>query len=236
MVQAVFVGEGNQIDYTPSQAVAAGQVVVQGNLVGVAVRPIPAGTGGALVVDGLVRVAKVAGEIAVGVAVFWDADGDPTGGQAGSGAATTVAGGASYLGLAAAGAGAAEATVLVNLEPVASVALTVHGLLEEPIADPGPAGAIPVTASGHCPLVAGATGETRTLAAPTLAGQLLSLNLDATGGGSIAVTVAGGLDDAGHTMATFTHAGETLTLLGTKVGTAKRWRLLANDGTTLSGP
>ena len=48
-----FVQEGKAIDYTPSSAVAAGDVVVQGDLVGVTRTPIPAGTPGSLAVSGV---------------------------------------------------------------------------------------------------------------------------------------------------------------------------------------
>ena len=42
MPQATFVQDGCAIDYTPGAAIAAGDVVVQGDLVGVAKRPIAA--------------------------------------------------------------------------------------------------------------------------------------------------------------------------------------------------
>ncbi|MFQ3588264.1 MAG: capsid cement protein, partial [Fimbriimonadaceae bacterium] len=44
MAQAVFVHDGECIDYTPGAAVAAGDVVVQGDLIGVAKQPIAANT------------------------------------------------------------------------------------------------------------------------------------------------------------------------------------------------
>ena len=42
MPQATFVQDGCAVDYTPGVAVAAGAVVVQGDLVGIAKRPIAA--------------------------------------------------------------------------------------------------------------------------------------------------------------------------------------------------
>ena len=47
MPTATFVQAGDQIDYTPGAAVAAGDVVVQGDLVGVAKQPIAANAPGA---------------------------------------------------------------------------------------------------------------------------------------------------------------------------------------------
>jgi predicted RecA/RadA family phage recombinase len=76
MATATFVQEGSAVDYTPSAAVAAGDVVVQGDLVGVAPRPIAANTLGSLAVAGVFEFPKAAGAgtaIAAGKKVYWDA-------------------------------------------------------------------------------------------------------------------------------------------------------------------
>ena len=75
MPTAVFVQEGNQIDYTPGSAVAAGDVVVQGDLIGVAKQPIAANVLGALAVDGVFDFPKATGvgtAITAGASVYWD--------------------------------------------------------------------------------------------------------------------------------------------------------------------
>ncbi len=75
MAQATFVHEGASIDYTPGAAVAAGDVVVQGELVGVAKTPIAASTLGSLAVDGVFDFAKATGggtAITAGANVYWD--------------------------------------------------------------------------------------------------------------------------------------------------------------------
>ena len=76
---AEFIHDGKSIDYTPSAAVSAGDVVVQGDLIGIAKIDIPANTLGALAVQGVFDVPKTAGEgeaIASGAKVYWDvADG-----------------------------------------------------------------------------------------------------------------------------------------------------------------
>ena len=75
MPTAVFVQEGNQIDYTPSADVAAGDVIVLGDLVGVAKQPIAANTPGALAVDGVFDFPKATGAgtaITAGAKVYWD--------------------------------------------------------------------------------------------------------------------------------------------------------------------
>jgi predicted RecA/RadA family phage recombinase len=76
MPLAVFVSEGKAVDYTPTTDVAAGDVVVQGELVGIAKRPIPANTPGALAVTGVFDMPKATGVgsgLAVGIEAFWDA-------------------------------------------------------------------------------------------------------------------------------------------------------------------
>jgi len=76
MATAVFRHQGAAIDYTPVAAVAAGDVVVQGELVGVAKIDIAANTLGALAVEGVFDFPKsTAGGSALtaGTDVFWDA-------------------------------------------------------------------------------------------------------------------------------------------------------------------
>jgi len=70
-----FVQDGNSIDYTPGADVAAGDVVVQGDLVGVAKLDIPANTLGALAVAGVFDFPKATGvgtAITAGAKVYWD--------------------------------------------------------------------------------------------------------------------------------------------------------------------
>ncbi len=83
MTQATFVSQGNAIDYTPGSAVAAGQVVVQSTLPGFARTPIAANALGSLGVAGIYDIVKVTGAIDAGVAVYWDANGDPVRGRHG---------------------------------------------------------------------------------------------------------------------------------------------------------
>ena len=72
---ATFVQKGNSIDYTPSSDVAASDVVVQGNLVGIAKRDIAANALGALHVVGSYDISKAVGAgsaIPVGSLVYYD--------------------------------------------------------------------------------------------------------------------------------------------------------------------
>lgn len=72
---AKFIQRGDAIDYTPGADVAAGDVVVQGELVGVAKLDIQTGKLGALATTGLFDFPKAAGAgtaIPVGTPVYWD--------------------------------------------------------------------------------------------------------------------------------------------------------------------
>ncbi len=99
------------------------------------------------------------------------------------------------------------------------------------IADPGDAGAIPVTSDGVCALTS-AGAETRTLAIPTYVGQRLTLCGDVYVG-DIVITVASAFNVAANTTITIEAAGNMVELVGVHIGGARRWRLVSNDGATL---
>ena len=71
---ATRVAEGNSIPYTPSGSdVAAGDVVVQGELCGIATEPIPDGIKGVLQVEGIFYVKKNETQaFAAGAVCYWD--------------------------------------------------------------------------------------------------------------------------------------------------------------------
>ena len=80
MATATFVHDGNAIDFRAAADVAAGDVVVQQDLVGIAKLDIPADTLGALAVTGVFDFPKAVGagtSIGAGANVYWDvADGE----------------------------------------------------------------------------------------------------------------------------------------------------------------
>jgi predicted RecA/RadA family phage recombinase len=115
-MKAIYKQKGDSINYIPAADVAAGDVVVLGDLVTIAKLDIKAGELGALATCGVFSVAKATGEISRGDKLFWDADGDPVGGEAGSGAITTVAYGNSYCGKALFDAATDEQSVTLRLE------------------------------------------------------------------------------------------------------------------------
>ncbi|TVQ33885.1 MAG: DUF2190 family protein [Phycisphaeraceae bacterium] len=112
MATAIFVHEGGMVDYTPSSNVAAGDVVVQGELVGVAKQPIAADALGALAVQGVFDFPKATGgatAIAAGALLHWDAANEL--------ATTDADGGANKLiGKSVAAAGDGDATVRIRLD------------------------------------------------------------------------------------------------------------------------
>lgn len=100
------------------------------------------------------------------------------------------------------------------------------------VADPGNAGAIPVTRSGSVAIVT-AGAETRTLAIPAAVGQTLSVYMQ-TDGGDCVITVASAINQAGNNTVTLNDVGDCVTLRGIYTGAAMAWRVLANDGASLS--
>ena len=141
MAQATFVQEGRRIDHTPVSAVVAGQVVVQGPLVGIANVPIAAGVLGSLAVEGVFDVVQGAVTFTAGQAVYWDADGDPVGGTAGTGAAVESATGNTFMGFALVATEATDETVRVALRSIESSAAETLSL-----GDLGDVGAVAYTA------------------------------------------------------------------------------------------
>lgn len=113
MAEAVFVQAGDAIDYTPVADVAPGDVIVLGDLIGIARVAIPAETLGALAVVGVFAVAKGVGAgvtFSTGGLVYWDDTNKLA-------VATDGSGANKLLGKAIAAAGDDDATVRVRLSP-----------------------------------------------------------------------------------------------------------------------
>lgn len=108
---------GNVVSYTAAAAVSIGDVIVQGNLVGIANHDAATGETVALDVTGVFTVPKDNSNLSsVGRPVYWDADGDPVGGEPGSGAFTATATGNTFAGwnLEIAGAEAGSVRILLR--------------------------------------------------------------------------------------------------------------------------
>jgi predicted RecA/RadA family phage recombinase len=164
-MQAIRRAEGRSVDYTPSGAVSAGDVVIQGPLVGIAPLDIAAAALGALQLEGVFDVVQAAVTFTAGQAVYWDADGNPVGGTGGSGAAAESATGNTFMGFALAATEATDTTVRVALRSVEASAAEALSL-----EDLGDVGEVAYTA-GRILVADGDSYEDQALSGPlTLSG------------------------------------------------------------------
>jgi predicted RecA/RadA family phage recombinase len=107
MAEAIYVQEGDMLDFTPTVDVPAGQVIVQGDLVGVATVEIKANRLGSLALEGVFDLAKPGTvTFAVGTTVYWDDTANVV---------TTTSAGNKLLGKVARAAALADPTVRVRL-------------------------------------------------------------------------------------------------------------------------
>ena len=207
---AKFVHDGKAIDYTPANAVIAGQVVELGTVPLVAPVAIPAGVLGALSCDGVFDVPKTSDAFTAGDTVYWDDDGDPVTGDAGSGAADSSTG--NLMGVAVADAASEASYVRVRLHAIKRVAtsvgdpITTTGITggDASLGIAGIAGA--AGAAGGAVAIAGGKGDTNT------AGGAASLTGGAgtgsgAGGASSVVGGAGGATGTGGAIAITGGAG-----------------------------
>ena len=208
---AKFVHDGKAIDYTPTNAVIAGQVVELGTIPLVAPVAIPAGVLGALSCDGVFDVPKTSDAFTAGDTVYWDNDGTPVTGEAGSGAADSSTG--NLMGVAVASATAEASYVRVRLHSIKRVATSVT---DDPITTTGITGsdaslgivgiAGAKGSAGGAVAIAGGEGDTNK------AGGAASLTGGAgkgtgAGGASSVVGGAGGATGAGGAIAITGGAG-----------------------------
>ena len=113
---AKYVQDDETIEYTPSADVAAGQVVAQGDLIGVAKTPIAANKLGSLAVEGVFDCPKATGggtAITAGATLHWKASDSTATMAANDGGQVPVV--YPVLGKAIVAAADADATVRVRL-------------------------------------------------------------------------------------------------------------------------
>jgi predicted RecA/RadA family phage recombinase len=109
MALVKFLHHGNAVDYKPVADVAAGDVVVLNDLVGVANSPIKANILGSLAVAGVFEFPKTAGAgtaITAGTKLYWDAVAK---------VATATVGANKFIGKATADAADASTTVRARM-------------------------------------------------------------------------------------------------------------------------
>lgn len=236
MVEALTNREGKVLDYTNStgNTVSGGTVVQISGKAAVTVTDVLDTKLVAASIEGIYNIQKKALAFTDQQKIYWDENGDPVGGTAGSGAATNVAADGDFeLGICigAVGSGVARAPVQLNMDGDTGV----DSKASDVIADPGDAGAIPVTGSGYVAIVTVAA-ETRTLADPTFAGQILVLSLK-TDGGDCVLTAASPINQQGDTVFTFNDAGDALILVAVEDGGSIEWRIAGIDGVAgVTGP
>ncbi|MDD5699518.1 MAG: DUF2190 family protein [Victivallaceae bacterium] len=125
---ARYIQRGDSIDFTPEADVAAGDVVIIGDLVGIAKLDIKAGELGALALVGVFDVPKATGEstaIAAGTIVFWDAENSQV---------TTTAGDNKYLGKTVIAAGDDDSLVRVIINVSRDVPTSAADAITDPAA------------------------------------------------------------------------------------------------------
>ncbi|MFA5532826.1 MAG: DUF2190 family protein, partial [Candidatus Shapirobacteria bacterium] len=93
-MQAQSVDTGRTIPYRAAEDKTGGDVVVQNGLVGVVANDIDISEEdlGSLIVEGVFDFAAESSHVAIAVGddLYWDDDGNPQGGTAGTGCATTT--------------------------------------------------------------------------------------------------------------------------------------------------
>lgn len=112
---AIMYSSAGVIDYTPSSAVTAGDVVLIGTIPMIATVDIAANELGSLTNEGIFKVPKTSDTFTAGDAVYWDVDGTPVTGTALSGAADSSAATGNLMGYAVADAATGDSYVYVEL-------------------------------------------------------------------------------------------------------------------------
>jgi len=112
-----YVQEGKTMNWTNGTGVdvPAGGLVLVGSRLGVAVAGIADGKTGALAMAEVFSLPKATGAVTQGALLYWDTDGDPVGGTAGSGALTTTATDNTLAGYAFKAAGVDDPAVEIKL-------------------------------------------------------------------------------------------------------------------------
>jgi predicted RecA/RadA family phage recombinase len=113
-VPAELYSDECAIDYTPSSAVTAGDVVALNGMIGIASSAIAANAKGALQIEGIYQLPKTTAAWVRGLPVHWNPTGDPDGGTAGTGAANQLGVG-TYAGVAVETEASGDDTGAVNI-------------------------------------------------------------------------------------------------------------------------
>ncbi len=111
-----YIQKGEVMPWTVTgAAITSGQVVVLGSVIGISLGDYAVGDVAEIALCGVFEVPKATGAITQGAPVYWDADGNPAGTTAGTGAATTTSDGNKLAGYAFAAAGSNDTTAIILL-------------------------------------------------------------------------------------------------------------------------
>lgn len=175
MGNADYVHDGASVDYTPGAAVDAGDIVIQGDLVGIAKLDIAASALGALATRGVFDIVKDgegAVTFAIGDEVYWDA---------GNTVAVATAAGNTWMGYAVKAATATDTKVRTFLNPGGELPTNAH------IADAAAATAAAAALTVSDPDALTAAAAALTASDPTLDASDITDNTGGTPSGSHAL-------------------------------------------------
>ena len=229
LVQFDHGGETVRYYNNSASELPAGTPIIQGDLFGVPVRPIPAYSVGALMIEGAMLFPKSATDagLTAGAKGYWDAT---------NSIATSIAAGNRYLGKVECGLGADGTPLSI------ATADTIVYIQVEAVADASATTPLNFTASGTIPahsdvLVTTSRAATLTLAAPTSGaddGKSVTFINNST---HASVLSAAGLilnGSNGTAVGTATAAAAVAGPLLKLVALSGKWVLAANQGFTLS--
>lgn len=159
-----YQAEGDNLDYTPGSDVYGGDVVLIGTVPAIVTEDIASGVKGAVAVEGVFKVPKVTGALTAGDAIYWDVDGDPVDGTAGTGACSGTASVGNLMGFAVLDAGSSDEYAYVKLTAAKRTATIAGSVTADDITGSdsslGITGAAPATTSsaGGAIAIAGGIG------------------------------------------------------------------------------
>lgn len=112
-----YIQPGDMLDYINGSgaAIASGDPVLVGSILGIATKDIADGSCGVLAVTKVHSVRKATGAVTQGAALYWDADGNPLNGETGIGCLTTTSTDNTLVGYAAIAAAETDETVGIKL-------------------------------------------------------------------------------------------------------------------------
>ena len=223
-----FIHRGDSIDHTPAAAVAAGEVVIVGNLIGVATHSIAAGILGAIALVGVFAFDKSGSTgpvFAVGDEVHWDAVNE---------LAVHAAAGTYPLGICTEAAGASDTSVRARLVQQAP---PTSGLIREAVDLTSASKTLDAQDIGKALVVTGSGTYVVTL--PSTAAGLIFTVIAAADGARVALSPAAadkimgadlaGVDNKDRILTAATaRKGDYIVLQGDGVD---GWRVVAERGT-----